>query len=162
MMKVEPLNSHDKGKIKLEMKQVLVSFFAVGIIVAMVTAAAIIFIHRSENRGTLIGILLVLVASGFAVSVYYEVRHYLSDLKSKLKKVYSAQVTDKAIHTIWGWHGNPGADANAKPKLTTYFLLLDQQKVQVEEEMYSRVEIGESVLLHYATKSNTLLAITKI
>ncbi|RDV13372.1 hypothetical protein DXT99_20350 [Pontibacter diazotrophicus] len=165
MIEVEKLNSADKSKVKLEMKQVLVSYLAIGIIVAIVTAASAIFIQKNDNlpigKGTVITLLLLTIVSGFAAFLYCAVKDYLKDLKSNSKRVYSGQITDKPTNTNWGWHGNPAADSNSQPKLIEYSLVVDSQRVRVEEEEYNRVEIGDRVSLHFTSESNILLEVKK-
>lgn len=165
MIEVEKLNSADKSKIKLEMKQVLVSYLAIGIIIAIVVTAAIILVHKSDKppieKGIAVNVLLLSVAFGFAAFLLYALKNYLIDLKSNSKSIYSGQITAKPINTNWGWHLNPIVDANSQPKLVIYFLVINNQKIRVEEDEYNRFVVGERVSLHFTTKSKMLLAVTK-
>lgn len=165
MIEVEKLNSADKSKVKLEMKQILVSYLAVGMIVAIVTAASVIFIQKNDNlpigKGTAIALLLLAVISSFAAFLYLAIKDYLKDLNSDSKRIYSGQITDKPTNTNWAWHGNPAADSNSQPKLVEYFLVIDSQRVNVDEEVYNRFEVGDRVNLHLTTQSNMLLGVTK-
>ncbi|MCJ8164912.1 hypothetical protein MKJ04_08650 [Pontibacter sp. E15-1] len=165
MIEVEKLNNADKSRVKLEMKQVFISYLAIGIIVAIVTSACIIAIQKYDNlpigKGTAITLLLLAVVSGFTAFLYFAVKHYRKDLNSDSKRIYSGQITDKTTNTNWGWHGNPAADSNSQPKLVEYFLVIDSQRVCVEAEEYSRFEIGDTVSLHFTSESNILLGVTK-
>lgn len=165
MIEIEKLNSADKSKIELEIKQVLISYLAIGIIVAIVTAASIVFILKKDNlpigKGTAIAVLLLAVVSGFAAFLYLAIKDYLKDLNSDSKRIFLGQITDKPTHTNWGWHGNPAADFNSQPKLVEHFLVIDSQRVRVEEEEYNRFEIGDRVSLHFTSESNILLNVKK-
>ena len=147
------------------MNQILVSYFAIGIIVVIVIAAAIIFIQKNDNlpigNGTAVAVLILAAVSGFAAFLYQALKDYLKDLKSNSKEIFSGQITDKHTKTNWGWHGNPGADSNSQPKLVEHFIVIDNKKVFVEEEVYNSFEIGDMVSLHFTTKSKTLLGVTK-
>ena len=165
MIEIEKLNSADKSRVKLEMKQVFVNYLAIGIIITIVVAAAIIFIQKNESlpieKGTAITILLLAIVTGYAAFLYQAIKHYLKDLKSDSKRICSGQITDKPTNTNWGWHGNPAADSNSQPKLVEYFLVIENHRVSVEEEIYNRFEVGDRVCLHFTTHSNTLLGVTK-
>ncbi|WP_242918409.1 hypothetical protein [Pontibacter liquoris] len=165
MRNVEQLNSGDKSKVKLEIKQVVVSYIAIGIILAIVAAAFTIFIQKNDTlpieKGAAITLLLLFVVSVYAAFLYLAVRDYLKDLKSDTKKIHSGQITDKHTNTNWGWHGNPAADSNSQPKLVEYFLIIDSQRIHVEEEEYNKFEIGDRVSLHFTSQSSMVLGVTK-
>ncbi|WP_242917416.1 hypothetical protein [Pontibacter liquoris] len=165
MMEIEKLNSADKSRVKLEIKQVLVSYLAIVLVLSIVIAAAIIFIQKNARipieKSTAITVLLLAAVLGFAAFLLHAIKDYVMDLKSDSKRIYSGQITDKPTTTNWGWHGNPGADSNSQPKLVEYFLVIDNQRVNVEEGVYNSFEIGERVSLHSTTQSKTLLGVTK-
>ncbi|GAB3831304.1 hypothetical protein [Pontibacter rugosus] len=163
MIEEEKLNSTDKSRIKLEMKQVIISFLAVGIIIAIIIGASIIYIQMSDRqlivKSTAVSILLLVVVSGFAAFLYHALKAYLQDLKNDSKRTYSGQITDKPTNTNWGWHGNPAADSSSQPKLIEHFIVVDNQRIQVEEEVYGRFEVGDWVSMYFTTQSSILLEI---
>ncbi|WP_299760461.1 hypothetical protein [uncultured Pontibacter sp.] len=163
MIEIEKLNNADKSKIKLEMRQVLVNYLAIGIIVAIVTAAFVILIQMHDNlpigKGTAKTLLLLAVVSGFAAYLYFAVKDFLKDLNSDSKRIYSGEITDKPTNTNWGRHGNPAADSNSQPKLVEHFLVIYNQKIRVAEEEYNKYEVGDRVSLYFTSESNILLEV---
>ncbi|WP_276496293.1 hypothetical protein [Pontibacter litorisediminis] len=164
MIVTEKLSRADKRKIKRELKQVLVSYAASGVIVAIVLAAASIFIitHASFPFGkdTAITALHLATVTSFAGLLFQATKKYLRDVRSGTKRTSSGIITDKYTQNNWGWHGNPAADAGSRPRLVEFFLVINNQRIQVEEEAYSTHEIGEQVKLYFSLRSNILLGIT--
>ena len=164
-MEIEKLNSVDKNKIRLEIKQVLISYLAVVIVSVFAVAALVIFLQRSvrlpTEREITVYLIIAVVASGVVAFFYTAVKDFLKDLRSGSKRVYSGLITDKTKNTNWGWHSNPAADSKSQPRLEEYFLVIGNQKVQVVEEVYNRFQVGDRVNTYYSTRSNLLLGIVK-
>jgi hypothetical protein len=159
------LNSLENSTIKLEIRQILLSFLALGIIVFIVASSLIMFLQRSEDlhleKGFAITFVVFVSAAGFLGYLYFSVKDHLSDLRSGLKNTYAGQITEKYTNTNWGWHGNPAADATSQPKLDEYFIVAANQKVSVPKQDFDRLNVGDIVKLNISPRSNILLGIIK-
>ena len=164
-MDISPLNKADKKKIWFEIKQVLVSYLAVGIVLLIICAAAVIFILKYEvlqlRREFVVPLIVTGFIGGFVGFLINSIQPYLKDLKYGFKNIYSATIIDKVKNTNWGWHGNPAADFNSQPKLEEFFLVTDDQKIFVEKEEYNKFNIGDRINIGISVGSKILLDITK-
>ena len=149
----------------LEIKQVLASYLAVGIVLLIICTAAIIFFLKYEvlqlRRDFVIPLLVTGFIGGFVGFLINSIQPYLKDLKKGFKTIYPATVIDKVKNTNWGWHANPAADFNSQPKLEEFFLVTDDQKILVEEEEYHKFNIGDRINIGISVGSKLLLEISK-
>lgn len=156
-MQEEKLTSADRNKVWLELKQILISYALVGIVMLLVTAAVVLFLSMQQQPPSIILSAVLVSVTGFTGFLYLSTKNHLKDLITGVKYSYQAHVTAKAANTNWGWQGNPAADAASQPQLITYTLAIGEQKINVGEEMYNRVCIGDKVWLHITPYSKLIL-----
>ncbi|MBJ6117489.1 hypothetical protein JAO76_04765 [Pontibacter sp. BT310] len=164
-MEIEKLNSFEKSRINLEIKQALLSSLALGVIAIIVASSLTIFFLRSDNlhleKGLAITFVVFVAATGLLSYFYLSIKDYLADLRSGSKNTYVGQITGKSVNTNWGWHGNTAADAISQPKLDEYFIVVGPQKIFISKEDFDRLNIGDIVKASTSIKSNIFLGVIK-
>ena len=164
-METAELNSTNRDKIRSAIGQILISYLAMGIILTLVVAAAVIFIHLQDfdqsSKTSISTAILIVSVGGFSAFLYNSIKNHLDDLQSGLKNRYYGVITDKSSNTNWGWHGNAGVDFTSKPKLVELYIMIDEWKIYVDESNYKQLNVGDSIKVDIAPNSNILLGINK-
>ena len=160
-MQEEKLSSADRNKVWLELKQILISYVLVGIVMLLVTAAVVLFLSMKQQEPVIILSAVLVSVAGFIGFLYYSTKNHLRDLVTGVKYTYDVHVTAKASNTNWGWHANPAADAGSQPQLTTYTLSIGEQKINVGEEMYNSVRVGDKVRVQITPHSKLILGLSE-
>ncbi|SFG45140.1 hypothetical protein [Pontibacter chinhatensis] len=156
-MREEKLSSTDRSKVWLELKQLLISYVLVGIVALMVAVAVVLFLSMEQQPRIIILSAVLVFVAGFLGFLYYSTKNHLKDLIAGVKYTYDAHITAKESNTNWGWHGNPAADAAAQPQLSMYTLSIGEHKINVGEEMYNSVCVGEKVWVQITPHSKLIL-----
>lgn len=161
-MQEEKLKSADRSQVWVELKQILISYALVGFVALIVAVAVVLFLSMKQQPPIIILSTVLVFVAGFIGFLYYSTKNHLKDLIAGVKYTYDTPITAKASRTDWGWHGNPAADAAARPHIITYILSLDEVEVHVSEEMYNSVSVGDKVWVHVTPYSKLILGLDKL
>lgn len=159
----------------LEIKEMTKIGYVIPIIVLFLATiiSAYLFIKepKSVDLNFLIFIDAFVLLSCILISYQMNRKHY-KDLKSGLKKIITAKVTDKqdrSSHEAGG--GNlyipilgdlfPKLWGQKPKKIYWVYFIINQTRYQVNKELFDTIKPGEQVEMHYTLYGNTLLSIEK-